>query len=128
MLQYLELSHILAMQESLIQKYGGIYGLRDPGLLESAVSQPRQSAFGEDIFPDIFSKASAYAFYLSENQPFLDGNKRIATAAALVFLKINGYELNFSSLELYETMMKLANKQLSRDELALWLKKNTQKT
>jgi len=120
--QYLELRHIVAMQEILIQKHGGIHGIRDKGLLESAISQPRQSAFGIDLFPDIFSKAAAYAYYLSENQPFLDGNKRIATAAALTFLKLNGLEFEASNDDLYATIMRLANKKLSRDELAEWFK------
>ncbi|HCU24956.1 MAG TPA: type II toxin-antitoxin system death-on-curing family toxin, partial [Deltaproteobacteria bacterium] len=76
-----------------------IHGIRDRGLLEPAISQPQQSAFGEDIFQDVPSKAAAYAFYLSENQPFLDGNKRIATAAALTFLRLNGFEILISDQE-----------------------------
>ncbi len=124
MVLYLDLPHILAMQEVLIQKYGGLSGIRDKGLLESAIAQPRQSAFGEDIFPDIPAKAAAYAFYLSENQPFIDGNKRIATAAALTFIRLNGLEIHVSEKELYQTMMNLANKRLSREELAEWFRQN----
>jgi death-on-curing protein len=124
MIEYLQLSHILAMHEVLIQKYGGIYGLRDKGLLESAISQPMQSVFETELFPDIPSKAAAYAFYLSENQPFLDGNKRIATAAALTFIRLNGYDLKASEKEFYETIMKLANKKLSREKLTEWFRKN----
>ncbi len=126
-MEYLELKHIIAMQKTLIEKYGGLQGIRDKGLLESAVSQPQQSAFGEDIFPDIPSKAAAYAFYLSENQPFLDGNKRIATATALTFLRLNGYELPISEKELYEIIMDLANKRLTRDGLVKWFRKNSVK-
>jgi len=125
MIEYLELKHILAMHEVLLAKYGGLKGIRDRGLLESAIAQPQQSAFGEDIFPDVTSKAAAYAFYLSENQPFIDGNKRIATAAALTFLRLNGYDLKASEKELYEVIMQIANKKLSRNKLAQWFKKNT---
>lgn len=127
MVEYLELQHILAMQEVLIEKFGGMHGIRDQGLLESAIAQARQSAFGEDIFKDLADKAAAYAFYLSENQPFIDGNKRIATAAALTFLRLNGMQTQFSNAELYETIMKMANKQLTRETLADWFRKNCKK-
>ena len=96
------------MQEVLIEKYGGLKGIRNLHLLESAIAQPQQSAFGEDVFKDIPSKASAYAFYLSENQPFIDGNKRIATAATVTFLRLNGYDLKADEKQLYEIIMKLA--------------------
>lgn len=127
MAEYLDLSHIIAMQEVLIQKYGGLHGIRSRELLESAVAQPQQSAFGEDAFKDDYSKAAAYAFYLSENQPFLDGNKRIATAAALTFLRLNGYDISASEEELYAVIMQLANKKLNRDGLAQWFEKNCKK-
>jgi death-on-curing protein len=126
MAEYLDLRHIIAMHDSLIEKYGGLHGIRDKGLLESASCQPQQSAFGEDMFPDIASKAAAYAYYLSENQPFLDGNKRIATAAAITFLRLNGYDLKkVSDKDLYDIIMQLANKKLSREALAKWFKKNS---
>lgn len=127
MIEFLELEHILAMQRVLIEKFGGKHGIRDQGLLESAVAQPRQSAFGEDLFKDPFEKAAAYAFYLSENQPFLDGNKRIATAAALTFLRLNGFQTLFGDADLYATIMKTANKQLTREALADWFRKNCKK-
>lgn len=116
MVDYLDLRHVIAMHEVLIEKYGGLHGIRDKGLLESA---------GNDLFPDVSSKAAAYAYYLSENQPFLDGNKRIATAAAATFLRLNGYDLKASDRELYETIMQLANKAISRDDLAAWFSRNS---
>jgi death on curing protein len=124
---YLSKNQVLAMHQVLIQKYGGTLGLRDGGLLESALAQARQSAFGEDLHPDIFSKAAAYGFSLSENQPFLDGNKRIATAAMGTFMMVNGYRLYCHEKQLYETIMKLAKHQISREQLARWLKKNAKK-
>ncbi len=127
MFEYIDVSHVVAMHEVLIQKYGGTQGIRDKGLLESAVMQPQQSAFGEDIFPDIFSKAAAYVFYISENQPFLDGNKRSATATAITFLRLNGYDLNVSDKDLYETIIDLANKRISREDLSAWFQKNSVK-
>lgn len=124
---YLEIPHLLAMQEVLLQKYGGIAGVRDRGLLESAIAQPQQSAFGEDLFKDIPEKASAYCFYLCSNHPFLDGNKRIAAAAALTFIRLNGYDIHVTQEELYETVMKVANKKLSRENLANWFRKHCKK-
>lgn len=125
MIFYLDLKHFLAMHEVLLEKYGGLSGIRDQGLLKSAISQPQQSVFGEDLFPDLPSKAAAYAYYLSENQPFIDGNKRVTAAAALTFLRINGRNLNASEEQVYQTMMRLANKQLSRETLTDWFKKNS---
>lgn len=125
MTEYLDLQHVVAMHKVLIEQYGGLHGIRDKGLLESALSQPQQSAFGEDIFSDIPSKAAAYAYYLSENQPFLDGNKRIATATAMTFLRLNGHDLRVSNEDLYDIIMNLANKKLSREGLVKWFKKNS---
>lgn len=119
-MDYLEFRHVLAMQKALIEKYGGLHGVRDKALVESALSQPRQSAFGEDVFQDIPAKAAAYAYYLSENQAFLDGNKRIATAASITFLRLNGYDLNATQQDVYEILMKLANKETGRDEFVRW--------
>src|SRR3989338_10655460 len=101
---YIKTQQVLAMHDFLISRHGGTNGLRDGGLLDSALAQPRQSAFGEDIYPDIYSKAAAYGFSLSENQPFLDGNKRIAVSVMSTFLMTNGRELTCTPLKLYETM------------------------
>jgi death-on-curing protein len=122
---YLKKTQVMAMHEILIQRYGGTLGIRDEGLLESALAQPRQSAFGEDIYPDVFAKAACYGFGISENQPFLDGNKRSAASAIGVFMKINGYDLTCSPLELYEAIMGIATKKTDRKTLAKWLKKNS---
>lgn len=124
-IHYLKLSHVIAMHRVLIEKYGGLDGIRDRGLLESAIAQPEQSVFGEDLFPDIPSKAAAYAYYLSENQPFIDGNKRIAAATAITFLRLNHAELNADSKQVYEVIMKLATKQLSREKFVCWFQEHS---
>ncbi len=121
---YLELKHVMAMHHVLIEKYGGLSGVRDQGLLESALAQPRQCVFGEELFPDVPAKSAAYAFYLSENQPFIDGNKRIATAAALTFLRLNGFDLKLNEEQLYKLIMKLANKGFTRESFVAWFRKN----
>lgn len=124
MIIYFELAHIVAMHRVLIEKYGGLDGIRDQGLLESAISQAAQNVFGKELFSSIPAKAAAYAFYLSENQPFIDGNKRIATAAALTFLRLNAYDLKISDEGLYKIIMKLANKGFTRESFVAWFEKN----
>ena len=126
-IHYLSVGHIIAIHDTLIEEFGGSFGLRDHELLESASTQPMQSFGGEDLHPTLFDKAAAYAFFISENQPFIDGNKRTASSVSAVFLDINGFELNCPSGEIYETMMNLANKRLSREGLVKWFKKNSLK-
>ena len=131
MILYLDLKHMVGIHDALIERYGGTKGLRDEGLLDSAISQPAQSVFGEEMFPTLFSKCSAYAYFISENQPFLDGNKRTAIASALTFLRLNGYDIKLplgkANQVLYELMMEVANKKMSRDELADWFRKNSRR-
>lgn len=122
---YLSVEHIVAIHDTLIEEFGGSFGLRDRGLLESAAMQPQQAFGGEDLYPTLFEKAAAYAFFISENQPFIDGNKRTAASVAGVFLDINGYALDCPSGQVYDVMMKLANKTLTRDRLADWLRENS---
>ena len=124
---HLSVEHIVAIHDTLIEEFGGSFGLRSPGLLESAVAQPMQSFGGEDLYPSLFEKASAYAFFISENQPFLDGNKRTAASVAGVFLDINGYEVNCPEGQIYEIMMKVAKKEMTREALADWFRKNSVK-
>ena len=123
MILYLNLQYVMAMHRVLIERYGGLDGFRDPGLLESALAQSQQSVFGEDLFPNIPSRAAAYAYYLSENQPFIDGNKRIATASAITFLRLNHYDLKASQEEVYQVIMELANKRPSRESFVDWFLK-----
>lgn len=127
MIRYLEVEHVCALHDAAIREFGGIRGLRDKNRLESAVYQPQQSFGGVDVYPTLFDKASAYAFFISENQPFLDGNKRTAISTAAVFLDLNGYEIVVATGKIYEVMMAVANKRMSREELAQWFRKNSRK-
>ncbi|MDP4693776.1 MAG: type II toxin-antitoxin system death-on-curing family toxin [Opitutales bacterium] len=81
---------VIAIHGKVIAKSGGSDGIRDKGLLESAVAAPQATMFGVPIFQDGVEIAAAYLFYLCQNQPFIDGNKRVALATSLVFLSING--------------------------------------
>jgi death-on-curing protein len=87
---FLELEDVLLIHEEQLPRYGGSPGVRDLGLLESAVAMPRATAGGEFLHDGLFAMAAAYAFHIAQNQPFLDGNKRTGLLAALVFLDLNG--------------------------------------
>ena len=113
----LELLH----DESLAE-HGGRPGLRDEGLLESALARPHQLlAYGE---PDLAALAAAYAFGLVRNHAFVDGNKRAAFLAAGLFLALNGWRLEASQLEATRTMLALAAGELPEDAFADWLRRH----
>ena len=91
---------ILVLHEQLIEETGGSSGLKDEGLLESALASPFQSFDGKDLFPSVYQKAARLGFGLASNHAFIDGNKRIGAHAMLVFLLLNGVEIEYSQEEL----------------------------
>lgn len=125
MITYLELAEVLALHEVNIQEFGGSRGLRDLGLLESAVNQPKQEFGGQELYPLLWDKVATLGFSISENQPFLDGNKRTAALSMMVFLDLNRHELAVQKGEAYKAVMKVANKKMNRELLAQWLKANS---
>ncbi len=115
---------VIVVQEMQISRFGGSAGLRDAGLLESALARPvNKQAYGEAA--TVFDLAAAYAFGLARNHPFVDGNKRIAFAAAAMFLSENGFELVPGKMDALQTILKLAAGDIEEDELAGWIKKNS---
>lgn len=88
---FLTLDEVLEIHQDQIANYGGSPGLRDPGLLKSAIAQPESTFEGKYLHHGIFHMAAAYLFHICQNHPFEDGNKRAAFMAAFVFLDINGY-------------------------------------
>jgi death on curing protein len=123
-IRYLALAEVLELHRSVIDRWGGANGIRDLGALESALAQPRQSFAGQDLYPDITSKAAALCFSLVLNHPFVDGNKRIGHAAMETFLMINGHELRAAVDEQERIMLDLAAGNLSRDPFAEWIKQH----
>lgn len=95
-MRYLSLPEVISLHSLLIAQSGGSAGLRDRGALESAVAQPEASFGGEELYPDLASKAAALGHSLIQNHPFVDGNKRVGHAAMEVFLLLNGYEIEAS--------------------------------
>jgi death-on-curing protein len=119
--RYLSLREILTLHERIAAGSGGGVGVRDLGLLESAIAQPRQSFDGADLHPSTIDKAAALGFSLISNHPFVDGNKRVGHAALEVFLILNGYELNASIDEQERVILAVAAGRLTREEFGRWV-------
>jgi len=116
--EFLTTEDVLLIHAHQIAQFGGSDGIRDPGLLESAVAQAQASYGGEWVHGDLFEMAAAYHFHLVGNHAFIDGNKRIGLAAALVFLELNGIVIESGTDELYEITMSVARGELSKPEIA----------
>ena len=96
---FLSLDRVLAIHQRMVQAYGGRDGLRDRGLLESAIAMPQATFSGELLHPTLSAQAAANLFHLCRNHPLVDGNKRTALATSLMFLLVNGHRLNASKPE-----------------------------
>jgi death-on-curing protein len=116
--EFLEVDDVFELHADSIARYGGDPGVRDQGLIESAVAAPRQSFGGQYLHKTIFEMAAAYAFHLAENQGFVDGNKRAGLAAATAFLAMNGYDLVERDDRLYTAMIAISSKTLDKAGLA----------
>jgi len=112
------MSEVLLILQDQIRRYGGAYGIRDYDLLSSALAMPSTSFEGEYLHKDLFEQAAAYAFHICQNHPFVDGNKRTALAVALVFLSLNGIELDDPKESLYELMINVSSRGMSKAEIA----------
>jgi death on curing protein len=115
---------VLAIHDQQIAEHVGRTGLRDPVMLESALDRP-VNIYLYDETSSLFNLAAAYGFGLAKNNPFIDGNKRVAFMAMYVFLKINGFELDAPEAEATIFMMRLACGEESQETLAQWLKSFT---
>lgn len=101
---YLDLEEVLFVAERVLPEVM----IRDVGLLESALARPRATAFGEDAYPDLFAKAAALLQSIASNHPLVDGNKRLALAAVIAFLGMNGHRLDLTNDQAYEFVMAVA--------------------
>ncbi len=118
---FLSLEQVLRIHASMVEVYGGATGVRDMGLLQSAVAMPQASYGGQALHPTLLDQAAAYLYHLVQNHPFLDGNKRIGAASALVFLAMNGIQIEGDEDGLVEVTMAVASGQLGKDAVATWL-------
>ena len=122
MTRYLTLNEILTLHERIAADSGGGIGVRDLGLLESAIAQPKQSFGGSELYPEIHQKAAALGFSLISNHPFVDGNKRVGHAALETFLILNGWELVAEMVEHERTVLAVASGDLNREEFTEWVR------
>ena len=113
---------VLAIHRRQLAEHGGSDGVRDAGLLSSALARPRNLfAYGEPV-PDVAALAASYAYGIAKNHPFVDGNKRTALVVSRTFLALNGFDLAASQEEKYRTFLSLAEGSLSEGDLAEWLR------
>jgi death-on-curing protein len=124
--EFLDVDDVLALHERQIAEFGGYPGIRDHGLLESAVATAQATFGGRFVHDSPFSQAAAYAFHIAQNQPFVDGNKRTGLGAALVFLRLNGLRVVDPRGELYEAMIAIAEHRLDKTGLAAILERLAQ--
>lgn len=113
---------ILMLHTALISQTGGLDGIRDEGLLESALNAPFQTFAEQDLYPTVLEKAARLGYGIIRNHPFLDGNKRIGTHAMLVFLEINQLSLSYEDEDLILTILQIASGAKGYEELLEWLK------
>jgi death-on-curing protein len=113
---------VLAFHLRQLAEHGGGEGIRDEGLLDSALNRPLNKFACEK--PDLFDLAAAYAYGIATNHPLVDGNKRTAYVAALTFLRINGYRVEASAPQKHETFIRLAAGDLTEEDLSAWFRRN----
>lgn len=117
---FFEFEQVTRIHSSLIAKTGGLDGIRDKNLLDSALKVPFQTFDGKDLYPDILDKATQLCFSLINNHPFSDGNKRIGIHLTLLFLKINNVQLNYVQEELIDLGFGIASSKLQKNDIRKW--------
>lgn len=121
-MHYLTAEEVLAIHAELIDRYGGRHGLRDLGLLESAVARPRAGFGAFEAYPMLWNKAAVLAHSLIHNHAFVDGNKRTGLVSAVIFLERNGYQLRCSQRAFVRCALAIAAHQLDESGIAAWLR------
>ena len=123
-MKILKKRQILLLHSALIAESGGSDGIRDEGLLDSAINTPFQTFSGQDLYPTVLEKAVRLGFGLIRNHPFIDGNKRIGTHAMLVFLNLNSITLSYEDDELISTILSVASGEIDADGLLKWIQQH----
>jgi death-on-curing protein len=124
---FLELVEVLAIHRDQIERYGGTPGIRDLPLLQSAVATPKAGFAGRYLREDLFEMAAAYLFHIVRDHPFLDGNKRTGVVAAIVFLALNGIELDADERSLERLVRGVAEGGVSKAAVADYVRKHAAK-
>ena len=127
-MRYLYPKQILYLHQEIMERSEGSAGVRDQGLLESAVYRPQASFGGEDLYPDLFSKAAVMGHSIIKNHPFVDGNKRTGFETMRLMLRLNGYDIQASLNSKFTFVMAIAEGRLKEQAIADWLKRNGRRT
>ena len=122
-LKFLTIQELINIHNELILLYGGSLGIRDRGLLESALSQPQATFGSQQLHKDIYEKAAAYFFHIIKNHPFVDGNKRTACTSTIIFLIMNDCDINLNKNQLYNLAVDVANSKLQKKQISNLFKK-----
>lgn len=120
-MKYLNQDQVVRLHQALIETSGGSFGIRDEGMLNSAIKTPLQTFDKSELFPSLLDKATRLAFGLIKNHPFIDGNKRIGTHAMLIFLALNGITLSYNDEDLIDIILKVASNQANESDLYQWI-------
>lgn len=121
---FITMDEALALHADQVRRYGGSHGVRDLGLLSSALALPQATFGGDYLHQGLFEMAAAYVFHIARDHPFVDGNKRTALAAALVFLTLNGSDIQAEDDELTELVLGVAEGRVSKAEVAVFLQRH----
>ena len=125
--KFLILDEVIAIHDSMIELYGGSFGIRDIGLIQSAIARPQSTFGGVDLYETVFDKAAALFHSLMFNHAFVDGNKRTTMATTARFLVANGYSLESTQKEFTDFPIKAENNHFSLEDISVWLKKHSKK-
>ena len=123
--EFLSLDEILAIHRDQISRYGGAEGVRDWGLLQSAIAMPTASFAGRLLHADLYEMAAAYLFHLVQNHPFVDGNKRVGAVAGYIFLALNSLRLTADPADFEELVMSVARGETSKASAASFFRNNS---
>ena len=122
---FLTLDEALAIHAHQLARYGGALGVRDQGLLESALAMPAAIFAGEYLHPSLPEQAAAYLFHLVKNHPFVDGNKRVGLACSLVFLRLNGIRVRATDDDLVDIVMGVTEGRRSKADVAVFFRERS---
>jgi death on curing protein len=121
---FLGLDEVLEFHQELVEIYGGSHGVRDLGLLQSALAMPQAGSGGEYFHADLFEMAAAYLFHIVKNHPFVDGNKRTGTVAALQFLDLNGIDITAPSAAFEKLILEVARGEADKSRIAEFFRRH----
>ncbi len=127
MIKFFTVEQVIELHDAFLEDHGGLPGIRDKGLLISAIEMPRASMFGEYLHKTIYDKAAAYLFHIVQNHPFNDGNKRTGALTTILFLEENGIKIAFSDQEYEEFVVSVAQGQKNKEEIAYFLRHGKEK-